>query len=262
MGSDSDGPLVVVWSPVSKNPLVEQPRFSFVDPKTLAVLKAGPITNGGFQGIGTVSPSGGSVMLHPSIRDLVHIRASAGGNLFAIWHTDSAPSGFQTLAIRGAALRGIYNHDADGHLAPGPDGRTVFTAMGGVRDSEGKPVGRAPNSPRGSMLTIPSPDPAYYLGVAGLAAGRPGNRTSGVEKVRAIVYRAGQGDALFGVNDLEEMSSGATEEYWIKSDFTVEKRFHLIPAAKLLITIPYSNDKLVLRRLDVESTVREMRGTK
>jgi WD40 repeat protein/S1-C subfamily serine protease len=262
MGSDSDGPLVIVWSGNNKNPFVEPPRYSFVDPRTLTVLKAGPITNGGFQGIGSVSPSGGSVTLHPSIRDLVHIRASAGGNLYAIWHTDSTPSGFQTLTVRGATLRGIYNHDAAGHLAPGPDGRTVYTGLEGVRDSEGKPVGQAPTGPRGSNLMIPSPDPAYYLGVGGIGAPRPGNPGSGTEKTHATVYKAGQGDALFDVNDLEEMSSGATDEYWIKNDFTIDKRFHLIAAAKLLITIPFANDRLVLRRLDVEKSASEKRTGK
>jgi WD40 repeat protein/S1-C subfamily serine protease len=259
LGSDSDGPLVVVWAPKNANPGIDASRFSFVDPKTLSVLKMGPISNGGFQGIGNVSPSGGSVTLHPFIRNSVHIRASAGGNLFGIWHTDSMPNGFQTLAVRGANLRGIYNHEDDGHLAPGPDGRTVYTGLGGVHDSEGKPVGQNATGPTGPILTIPSPDPAYYLGVAGLNRPRPGIRGNGTEIVQAIVYGTGRGDALFGVDDLQEMSSGPINESSISNDFTVDKRFHLIPAARLLVTIPYSNDRLVLRRLDVESATHKAR---
>jgi hypothetical protein len=40
-----------------------------------------------------------------------------------------------------------------------------------------------------------------------------------------------------------------------ESDFTIDKRFHLVPAAHLLITIPASNDRLVLRRLDVDEAL-------
>jgi hypothetical protein len=45
-------------------------------------------------------------------------------------------------------------------------------------------------------------------------------------------------------------------------DLTEEKRFHLVPAAKLLITIPWSNDRLVLRRVDIERFVSRSEGQK
>ena len=53
---------------------------------------------------------------------------------------------------------------------------------------------------------------------------------------------------------LDEMS-GVGAEQWIKHDFTIDKRYHLIPQAKLLITIPLSNDRLVLRRIDLKVEV-------
>jgi hypothetical protein len=110
MGNDCDGPLLAVWSRDSSYNITQQARFGFVDSKTFTVLKAGPITNGGSQEIGNVSPSGGSITLHLFIRDRVHVRASAGGDLYGIWHTDSSPSGFQTLAV--------HKVDTQGHLQP------------------------------------------------------------------------------------------------------------------------------------------------
>jgi hypothetical protein len=38
-------------------------------------------------------------------------------------------------------------------------------------------------------------------------------------------------------------------ERWITHDFTYDKRVHLIPEANLVITIPNSNDRLILHRL-------------
>ncbi len=42
-----------------------------------------------------------------------------------------------------------------------------------------------------------------------------------------------------------------------RTDFTIEKRFHLVPQAGLLITIPNSNDRLVLRRLDLDDALTQ-----
>jgi S1-C subfamily serine protease len=259
MGSDSEGPFLAAWSPDSRNGIPEQPRYSFIEPKTFKVLKAGRITNGGFQGIGSVSAAGGSIRLHPSIRDLVHLRASAGGDLYAIWHTDSTPSGFQTLAVHKNVLNGIYNHEAFDHLVPGPDGRTVFTGRGGVLDAQGKPVrGTGAEPQRSTKLTIPSADPAYYLSMSGLDQNAPPN--SPRNGVTASVHDSGDGSRLLVVKDLNEMEGTRPNESWIKDDFTVDKRFHLIPAANLLITIPFTNDRLVLRRLDIRKAVDTLRG--
>ena len=79
MGSDSDGSILAVWSPDSNGSPIQQSRFSFIDLKTVKVLKAGPITTGGFQGIGGVSPSGGSFTLHPLLcKNRVHVRQHGG----------------------------------------------------------------------------------------------------------------------------------------------------------------------------------------
>jgi hypothetical protein len=58
MGNDCDGPLLAVWSRDSSYNITQQARFGFVDSKTFTVLKAGPITNGGSQEVGDLSPSG------------------------------------------------------------------------------------------------------------------------------------------------------------------------------------------------------------
>ena len=36
---------------------------------------------------------------------------------------------------------------------------------------------------------------------------------------------------------------------------TIDKRFHFIPAANLLVTVPPSNDRLVLRRLCLDEGI-------
>ena len=160
-----------------------------------------------------------------------------------------APPGFQTLAVHGAALKGIYNHESSNHLAPGPDGRTVYTGRGGVVHAEGKPS-KGGGFRRGppSELTIPSPDPAYFLGISGLNDNLSPHLP--LKSVAASVNAAGDGTRLL-IAGLDKIDRGGPNESSIQDDFTVEKRFHLIPAANLLITIPFSNDRLVVHRLDI-----------
>jgi hypothetical protein len=61
---------------------------------------------------------------------------------------------------------------------------------------------------------------------------------------------------LLSIGGLSEMADAPAEDRRpdgtrIISDFTIDKRFHLVPAAGLLITIPVTNDRLVLRRIDL-----------
>lgn len=254
MGHDSEGPLLAVWLPNSGNNFGERSRFSFLDTATLMVLKVGLLTNGGFQGIGNVSPSGGSLLLHPFLTERVHVRASSGGELFGIWQTQGSPSGFQTLAVRGRNLQGIYNHESLNHLAPGPDGETIYTGRGGVLNAQGKPVrGTESRPPSTPVMTIPTPDPAYYLEISGLVDNGP--RPASTRSVTAVIHSTDDGARLLTINGLDEMNGEPPNEAVITHDFTVEKRIHLIPAARLLITIPFSNDRLVLRRLDLRKAL-------
>jgi hypothetical protein len=259
LGNDSDGPLLVAWAPGWSNPAVEQARFSFLDPQNLTVMKVGPITTGGFQGLATVLSSGGSFLLHPFLRERLHIRASSGGALFAIWQTQGSPSGFQTLVLSKQALRAVYNHEGLEPLCPGPDGRTVYTARRGPLDPDGKPLaGGLPehSANAGYIVTIPTTDPAFYLMIEGLGSRPPGRPAAGVS---ASVHLAGKGTRLFTLSRaLEEMGGMANSESFLPDDFTIEKRFYLVPAANLLITIPPANDRLVLRRLDIGESLSKV----
>jgi hypothetical protein len=50
------------------------------------------------------------------------------------------------------------------------------------------------------------------------------------------------------------------DESLVVDRITAEKRFHLVPAARLLVTIPTTNDRLVLRRLDIGESLARLPG--
>jgi hypothetical protein len=167
-------------------------------------------------------------------------------------------------------LIAVYKHEHLGYLAPGPEGRMVFTTQAGRLDVDGKPIGRAElRTPTPLEPIIPSSDPTYYLTIGGLPlidsfGGHFPAASEGNQEVTASVHAA-DGTRLLTVHGLDEMAglpSGdrRADNTIIPGDFTLDKRFHLIPPAGLLITIPATNDRLVLRRLDLAEALDRAGG--
>ena len=78
--------------------------------------------------------------------------------------------------------------------------------------------------------------------------------------IEIVVNRSDPCSALLRIVDLVEMTPAAISAWSDTGGPGLDKRFHLVPAARLLITIPHTNDKLVLRRLDIEKAIRGSRG--
>jgi hypothetical protein len=91
----------------------------------------------------------------------------------------------------------------------------------------------------------------------GLSGNIPPNAVGGQvpARITASLHAASDATRLLTVRDLDEMDGARNNESWIQDDFTVEKRFHFVPAANLLVTIPLTNDRLVLGRIDVRQAL-------
>jgi WD40 repeat protein/S1-C subfamily serine protease len=254
MGCDSDGPMLAFWSVQREGqPGITGPgpaRCSFIDPITLKVLKIEPPKQG--------APMGGAWTSDGSFRinyqfgsNRIHLRASPGGGLFGSWCVSQSPTGIQTIAIDGRSIRLGYMHEDVGHVVPGPDGKTIFTGWGDRRGPDGTSLETGTRGQRSPEVLIPSADPNYYLGVTGLGPAQ--SQPSGSVAVR--VHEASNGSELVTAHDLNEMVSASANERGDSDAMTIDKRFHFIPAANLLITVPPSNDRLVLRRLSLEQGI-------
>jgi hypothetical protein len=71
-----------------------------------------------------------------------------------------------------------------------------------------------------------------------------------VKATTLSVDMAGESLPLFSRNDLDvaDIGNGPTE-------LTYDKRAHLLPDAKLFVTIPTTNDRVILQRLDIDETL-------
>jgi hypothetical protein len=264
MGSDSDGPILAHWSPV--RPSYGPNRLSFIDLDSLHVLTVGPVSGGRCE----VSPSRGS------FTGGGEIRVSPGGGLFGLWTGNSSRQGLCTLTVRGGSL-GYYKEDvhACGFASPGADGVTIFTGVLGRLDAFGKPVGGPshPSSTRNwdinrpweyrgwdgkspwELLTVPTADPAYYLVLEQAPFWRYRSYDP-TGAVTASLHSSGDATRLLTIPALAEMTGFKVED-WYSGRLGVDNRFHYVPAARLLITIPPTNDRLVLRRVETEPAIAQ-----
>jgi WD40 repeat protein len=205
------------------------------------------------------------------------VRASAEGGLFGFYNG----GGWETVVLEGKSVRTFnlfsinevrpaqprYYPGSDGHVVPGPTGRALFAGAGGLLDEEAQPILRGPQF---KYAYLPSQDPACWFALRPMVAGenpeeeKAQGTTAKDESLSLLIHLGSSADSAFAVNGLNEM--GPTEEdesTWARPGelqkellFQYDKRYHLIPAAKLLITVPASNDRLVLRRIDLDEARR------
>jgi hypothetical protein len=249
LGSNSTGPMLVHWA-VGSGALDRAP-ISFLDISTLSAitdLKAG---NGAGQPGGTGTNSEVFVAHYSSYRDLTHWRASADGRVFGAWCTSHTPSGLFLLTLQGKTVRMSYEHESAGYVIPGPDCRMVYTGSGGLFTDQLKAVQRS-RPDRWPLL--PSSDPNYYISVGVPPVDSVGPRRVG--GARCGIYIVGNGTPIFVTDPLDEMGAVAREQ-WATTDLTFDKRYHFLPPSKMLVTIPTSNDQVVVRQLDIMESLRK-----
>jgi S1-C subfamily serine protease len=169
-----------------------------------------------------------------------HVRASADGQTFAFWRIHTSPQGIATLVIEGNTIRHFYDHHTAGHLLPSPDGKLIYTAQGRYtfecKALDDPRTGHAYNN-----VMMPAVHGGFYLGITG-------------EKERLIsVYMAGDKRPLALLNlpsdDLPPV------DHWGRDSLNVDKRLFFIPSTKVMVSLPRTNDEVVLRRFDVDEAL-------
>jgi S1-C subfamily serine protease len=287
MGSDSIGPLLVYWQdgqPQGKRKGIpnrkmqerlEAGYFTLIDPASFRAARFIQPNLGADVDGRPGSPEPGDARILPpaaSIRfiprlgprwdgdvfppaNYLQIRASADGRAFGIWAEHDLER--VALVLDKSALQcfDMSELPGSGRVIPGPDGATIF-CTDGVFDVQGRR--RADGRLK---IFLPSSDPASFFAIRGFHL-PPSYRMDGPRpkpgRRSCDIYLAGDPRPVVTFDDLDEMDeplawnemsepTPRSKEPW---KLTMDKRFHYIPAARLLITIPATGDCLVLRRVD------------
>ena len=236
----------------------------------LGYASAGPLLV--HQAVGTEALAGASYVLYDlqslqpisteriqshnnSYRDVVHIRASGTGDVFGLWATSHSPQGMESFVLRGTKVKTSYQHDSAGHIVPNYDGTAIATGIAGVCTTE---LNR--KNPRGSrsLPAVPSLHPRFYV----VIPTEPGAQINlGSEPFKGLLPAVRLIDSEQDLIQLPSLDLGALDvgggTSWARHDFTLDKRVFYIPQANQLVTIPYTNDKLVIQRFNLQESLRE-----
>jgi hypothetical protein len=173
--------------------------------------------------------------------ELNELRASADGSVIGMWSTQGG--GCTSVLRSGNLLKINSDMSLSGCVIPGPDGRVLYTPSG-LYTNELKPLDATARDRRDVRRYLPADQGDYYLCLE-VAGGRPS----------ATVYLAGTPQSLFTIRDPGVPVTD--ERVRAPAGLLLDKRVHLLPAAKLLITIPVGDSRLMLRHLDVEEELEK-----
>jgi hypothetical protein len=251
MGSNASGPILAEW-------LVDEHtgRYSFIDARSLKVLKVPELARNRRTNLDTLSPGSAVIGLsgpggHPPS---FSIRASDDGRIFIVrpedWTQPSQRCPLFELADGAVRVRYFGEpRDDPGPRLAGSDGRLLYAAYS-VLDPEGNDVFPSRTGRRDSVVFLPSSDPGYFLGIAGLRISRHRESNPIHSPLSLTVFAAGSLIPLVTVHGMDEMDQlNPFNVYWNRPGPAFEQRFHWLPSAELLVTAPPSNDRLCLRRL-------------
>jgi hypothetical protein len=219
MGSASTGPLFVF----AQGDRIRTGGGVLLDPHTLQPLKL----EGMFPGV------------HPPLA-----RVSADGKLLgARPDVGGEPHDVVTVALTETRLRTHKAWLSASLLVPGPRGKFVYTA-GGVFSPELKPIfpRTAEKSQALNKPFLPAEHGSFFMQLD------PG---SGDGSGSLSFFLPGQTRPIVRLDQLEGIRAEGISYGSSRDPLHHDKRVHFIPEAKLLVTIPQTNDRLVLRRFDV-----------
>ncbi|HEY8504843.1 MAG TPA: hypothetical protein VIL46_09695, partial [Gemmataceae bacterium] len=170
-----------------------------------------------------------------------HYRASADGRAFACWSTGSGSRNSAVFWLEGGRVARSYStpRPQGGHVEPDSRNRLLLAADGILS-------GKLRNISWGTdpFFAVPARQGEFFLRCVTPRAMTP--TPLGVAE-QICVHSAYDEKplALFPVGGL-----GLADERYAATDFTADKRFHLIPGASLIALVPDANDRLLLRRFD------------
>ena len=171
------------------------------------------------------------------------VRASADGQTFAFWRVGGSPQGVATLVIQGNDIRRFSDHYDAGHLLPSPDGKIIYTARGRYT-GECKALDDPRTGHNYINYMLPAVHGNYYLGI----------NLEGGAKAPVNVFLAGDNRPLARLSLLEGLPPG---EAWGREPLGLDKRLFFIPEAQVMVTLPKTNDEIVLHRFDVEKSLEK-----
>ncbi len=231
MGHDSDGPLFILSSAGDRNTAAS---YGFFNPRTFQLL---PLKADG-KDIGLGSGARGNV--------------SANGKVFVLG--GGVANEYKTASIQGTTVKfSGYQQDAS-VPSLSADGKTVYGSQG-PRTVDGPPLSDKKMNgfdPFNQSFQVPSIQGNYYFDLE-FASDR-NDPLRGAKLSRASLLIAGQKTPLVILRDLDVTGPGLVVE---SPKLSLAQRILDLPNYGMLITIPDTNNALVLHKIDIDKLLEK-----
>ncbi len=231
LGYASDGPLLMLWA--TSTDALAHLNYSFFDLEKFAEQKF----------------TGGKGN-HSSYRDAVHIRASGKGDVFGLWSTSGSPQGMETMVLVGNKITDSYQHESSGHIVPNFDGSAILTGLGGLCT----PEMNQKNGNRRNIPLAPSTHSRFYVSIPENPGAAVNLGSKPFDGVKPAVFSLNGESRLIDLPDYE-LGKQMDNASWSANDFTLDKRVMFVPQANQLITIPFANNHIVVKRFDMRDAL-------
>jgi hypothetical protein len=201
------------------------------------------VVNGVFYDARTLQPTGvtgahGQQMPPLSDRGVL-TSVSADGTVLSAWSANASGLNSPVYVLSGNELRHPNQLGVE-HFVAEPRGRAVFT-LGGVYAPE---LGMLQSSKDGTILFLPAAQGNLCLGVRR-------TQRAGQPELDVAAYVAGDPRPLVQVGQFR----GDYEANFVQRPYSVRNRVVFVPDARVVVTLPVSNDVIELTRFDLDEAL-------
>jgi mono/diheme cytochrome c family protein len=182
--------------------------------------------------------------------------AAADGTVFAEWYADHGAGGrCEMWVVEGDDVKS-YRGGELGHLCPGPNGKTIFTSHGLFNGQ----LEQIPDESKADYC-LPAMHWSLYVTLTSAAQTRDKNDRGSVAGKGGggfIVRLLGQSTPILKIADAGHGLVLNLRDPEVHSNtWGPSKRVYFIPQANVIVTLPPSNDRLVLHKLDLEDALEK-----
>jgi hypothetical protein len=199
-----------------------------------------------FFNVSTFQPMNIEVDRQPQLvgaRDL-RLRAAADGSLFTMWRSSGTPGGLFALQVLGRSATCNYQHETVGYVAPSPNGSHLFSP-GGIYNAQAKPVGELRKRTTTSF-PVPAVEGDYFLRVERIDR----DPEKPTPTPRVSIHMLDEETPVVTLTDIE-VRPGNQDDFYARTSLPLDQRIYFIPTASTIATLPESNDRVILHRIDL-----------
>lgn len=176
--------------------------------------------------------------------DDIHIRASGNGKVFGCGKFNSGNICIETFTIIDDRVKVSFQPNKAGHIVPNSDGTKILTGLGIVMTPEVKE--KIPKDRKKRMPVIPTLHPNLYISVPTKPnVGHSSNKLP-FKGMKPGLHIFGQKNRIVFLPDLKLGEPPEKRYNSPYDDFTIDKRVIYDPDSGQLISIPYTNDRLIV----------------